>query len=194
MKRYKIISATALTMMLATNASTCAFAEKKEITIQEIKSANVFSEEFMEQTRNLDTTSANNLNKAIQSTLLGPEIEKLKVFDHEFNVSQAAIFKMGNQTVVNGKMEHHLSYRPNDQIYYRFTKENGVIKGLEIKIERGGWTKITAPILTILAPYFGMTITSERLTQMGQQLGEIIDGKWENSMEAIIAAMSMYIE
>ncbi|MGR5979273.1 hypothetical protein ACT7DJ_17515 [Bacillus cereus] len=60
---------------------------------------------------------------------------------------------------MNGQISHHLSYRLDDQVYYRFVKENGEIKNLEIKIDRGGWTKITAPIGAIIAQYFGVPIT-----------------------------------
>jgi len=94
----------------------------------------------------------NNLDKAFQAILLGP---KLKVFDYEFNIKPAYISKMGNQTVVQGQISHHLSFRFDDQVFYRFVKEDEVIKNLEIKIDRGGWTKITAPIGVIIAQSSG---------------------------------------
>ncbi|MGG1327858.1 methyltransferase, partial [Bacillus tropicus] len=154
----------------------------------------VFSSNFIEQTQNLDTTPMNNLDKAVQAALLGPEIKKLKVFDHEFNVKPAYISKKDNQTVVNGQISHHLSYRLDDQVYYRFVKENGEVKNLEIKIDRGGWTKITAPIGAIIAQYFGVPITPDLLSQIGQQLGTLTDGKWEYASEAIVAAIGLYVE
>ncbi|HDR3658656.1 TPA: methyltransferase [Bacillus cereus] len=194
MKRYKLISTTALAAMLVTGASTSAFAAEKETTIQHVQASHVFSEDFIKKTRNLDTIPMNNLDKAVQAALLGPEIKKLKVFDHEFNVKPAYISKMGNQTVVQGQISHHLSFRFDDQVFYRFVKEDGVIKNLEIKIDRGGWTKITAPIGAIIAQYFGVPITPDLLSQIGQQLGALTDGKWEYASEAIIAAISLYVE
>ncbi|MBG9585274.1 methyltransferase [Bacillus thuringiensis] len=195
MKQYKIISATALAAMLVTGSSTCAFAAEKETTTQqEVPAAHVFSSDFIEQTKNLDAIPMNNLDKAVQAALLGPEIKKLKVFDHEFNVKPAYISKKDNQTVVNGQISHHLSYRLDDQVYYRFVKENGEIKNLEIKIDRGGWTKITAPIGAIIAQYFGVLITPDLLSQIGQQLGALTDGKWEYASEAIVAAIGLYVE
>jgi hypothetical protein len=82
-------------------------------------------------------------------------------------VKPAYISKLGNQTIVNGQISHHLSFRLDDQVYYRFVKEDGVIKNLEIKIDRGGWTKITAPIGAIIAQYFGVPITPDLLSQIG---------------------------
>ncbi|MDP1460008.1 methyltransferase [Bacillus wiedmannii] len=195
MKPYKVISATALAAMLVTGSSTFVFAEEKETTMQQVvEASHVFSPHFIEQTKNLDAIPMNNLDKAVQAALLGPEIKKLKVFDHEFNVKPAYISKLGNQTVVNGQILHHLSFRLDDQVYYRFVKEDGVIKNLEIKIDRGGWTKITAPIGAIIAQYFGVPITPDLLSQIGQQLGALTDGKWEYASEAIVAAIGLYVE
>ncbi|MGR6001740.1 methyltransferase [Bacillus cereus] len=195
MKRYKVISATALAAMLVTGSSTFVFAAEKETTTQQVvQTSHVFSPHFIEQTKNLDAIPMNNLDKAVQAALLGPEIKKLKVFDHEFNVKPAYISKLGNQTIVNGQISHHLSFRLDDQVYYRFVKEDGVIKNLEIKIDRGGWTKITAPIGAIIAQYFGVPITPDLLSQIGQQLGALTDGKWEYASEAIVAAIGLYVE
>lgn len=196
MKRYKVISATALAaMLLVTGSSTSVFAAEKETTTQQVvQASHVFSPQFIEQTKNLDAIPMNNLDKAVQAALLGPEIKKLKVFDHEFNVKPAYISKLGNQTVVNGQISHHLSFRLDDQVYYRFVKEDGVIKNLEIKIDRGGWTKITAPIGAIIAQYFVVPITPDLLSQIGQQLGALTDGKWEYASEAIVAAIGLYVE
>jgi hypothetical protein len=198
MKRYKVISATALaTMLVVTGSSTFVFAlQKKETTTQQVvEASHVFSPHFIEETKNLDAIPMNNLDKAVQGALLGPEIKKkLKVFDHEFNVKPAYISKLGNQTIVNGQISHHLSFRLDDQVYYRFVKEDGVIKNLEIKIDRGGWTKITAPIGAIIAQYFGVPITPDLLSQIGQQLGALTDGKWEYASEAIVAAIGLYVE
>ncbi|HDR8112238.1 TPA: methyltransferase [Bacillus cereus] len=194
MKQYKTISTAALAAILVISSSACVYAAEKETTPQQVQAAHLFSSNFIEQTYSLDAIPMNNLDKAVQAALLGPEIKKLKVFDHEFNVKPAYISKKDNQTVVNGQISHHLSYRLDDQVYYRFVKENGEIKNLEIKIDRGGWTKITAPIGAIIAQYFGVPITPNLLLQIGQQLGALIDGKWEYASEAIVAAIGLYVE
>ncbi|MBG0971312.1 methyltransferase [Bacillus sp. SRB3LM] len=194
MKRYKLISAATLATMLITGSTTYTFAAEKEKTKQYVQASPLFSSNFIEQTRNLNDSSMNNLDKTVQAALLGPEIKKIKVFDHEFNIKPAYISKKDNQTLVNGQISHHLSYRLDDQVYYRFVKENGEIKNLEIKIDRGGWTKITAPIGAIIAQYFGVPITPDILSKIGQQLGTLTDGKWEYASEAIVAAIGLYVE
>ncbi|PEO00750.1 methyltransferase [Bacillus cereus] len=194
MSRYKVMSASALAAMLVANTFTFVYAAEKETILQQVQASYVFSSNFIEQPQNLDVFPMNNLDKAVQAALLGPELKKLKIFDHEFNVKPAYISKMGNKTLVNGQISHHLSFRLDDQVYYRFIKENGEVKNPEIKIDRGGWTKITALIGAIITQYFGIPITPDVLSQIGQQLGALTDGKWEYASEAIVAAIGLYVE
>ncbi|PGW31660.1 methyltransferase, partial [Bacillus thuringiensis] len=46
----------------------------------------------------------------------------------------------------------------------------------------------------IIAQYFGVPITPDLLSQIGQQLGALTDGKWEYASEAIVAAIGLYVE
>ncbi|PHG69914.1 methyltransferase, partial [Bacillus cereus] len=76
MKR-KIIMTTALAATLATGAlpTTSVFAAEKEAPIQP-KEAQLSIQPFAQ----------NNLETAVQAALNGPEVKKIKVFEHEFNV------------------------------------------------------------------------------------------------------------
>ncbi|MHA2890516.1 methyltransferase [Bacillus cereus] len=196
MKHCKLLTATTFTTILFTGlySSTSVFATENKTSIQQVQPQQIFSSNFIAQIQNLDTIPMNNLDKAVQAAILGPEVKKLNVFNHEFNIKPAYISKVGNKTVVNGQISHHLSYRLDDQVYYRFIKENEEVKNIEIKIDRGGWIKITAPISAIIAQYFGIPITPDLLSQIGQQLGSVVDGKWEYAAEAIVAAVGLYIE
>jgi hypothetical protein len=70
MKRYKVISATALAAMLVTGSSTFVFAAEKETTTQQVvEASHVFSPHFIEETKNLDAIPMNNLDKAVQAAL-----------------------------------------------------------------------------------------------------------------------------
>ncbi|EOQ10167.1 hypothetical protein [Bacillus cereus] len=196
--KNKLLTATALaaTLAIAAVPTTSVFAAEQESPIQNEEANHVFSQKFMNQLKQLSNSpfEMHNLDLAVQAALVGPEVKKLSVFDHEFNVKPAYISKVGDKTLVNGQISHHLSFRPDDQLYYRFVKENGEIKDLEIKIDRGGWTKIAAPIGAILAAYNGLPIKPDLLEKIGQQLGGVIDGKWEYAAEAIVAAIGLYVE
>ncbi|WP_255292281.1 hypothetical protein [Bacillus cereus] len=61
MKRYKVISATALAaMLLVTGSSTSVFAAEKETTTQQVvQASHVFSPQFIEQTKNVSGAKIN---------------------------------------------------------------------------------------------------------------------------------------
>jgi hypothetical protein len=55
--------------------------QKKETTTQQVvEASHVFSPHFIEETKNLDAIPMNNLDKAVQAALLGPEIKKIKKY------------------------------------------------------------------------------------------------------------------
>ncbi len=135
-----------------------------------------------------------NMEKAIHAALTGPEMKKLNVMGHEFNVKPASITKKDNITNVFGQLSHHLSYRPDDQLFYRIVIENGEVKNVDIKIDRGGWTSLSAPFLATLAKQNDIPVTLDTLQSLGQKLGSYMDGKWEPAAEAIISSIALYVK
>lgn len=123
--------------------------------------------------------------KAAKHALNGPEVKKLKVLGHEFNVKKAQIKRTTDGTIVQGQLSHHLSYRPDDQLYYTIKKSGGKFTSIDMRIDRGG-----------LAPYIGKA-TSYRLsdaaggdaTAIAQRLGRFFDGKWESGADVIVATI-----
>ncbi|AMR06112.1 methyltransferase [Bacillus thuringiensis serovar pingluonsis] len=179
----KIITATALAATLATSTvpTTSVFAAENKIPIQR-----------QESLVNIQPFSQNNLETAVQAALNGPEVKKIKIFEHEFNVKEIEVVDRGAAgKEVFGQISHHLSFRPDDQLYYKFTKKNDQITGFEFHIDRGGWTPIVAPLLSILATYNGIPVNPNNLTELGQQLGKVIDGSWEHAGQSIATAVSL---
>ena len=101
MKR-KIMMTTALAATLATGAlpSTSVFAAEKEAPIQQ------------EETQmSIQPFAQNNLETAVKAALNGPEVKKIKVFEHEFNVKPIEVVNLGGgKTYVKGQISHHLSF------------------------------------------------------------------------------------
>ncbi|MFP3360336.1 methyltransferase, partial [Planococcus sp. SIMBA_143] len=70
----------------------------------------------------------NNLETAVNAALNGPEVKKIKVFEHEFNVKEIEVVNLGaGKKYVQGQISHHLSFRPDDQFYYEFTVQDGKV-------------------------------------------------------------------
>ncbi|EEM80243.1 hypothetical protein [Bacillus thuringiensis] len=181
--KKNIITATALAATLAIGAlpTTSVFASENNIPIQQ-----------QESQSSIQPFAQNNLETAVQAALNGPEVKKIKVFEHEFNVKEIEVVDRGAAgKEVYGQISHHLSFRPDDQLYYKFTKKDGEVTGFEFHIDRGGWTPIVAPLLSILAAYNGIPVNPNDLTALGQQLGKVIDGSWEHAGQSIATAVSL---
>ncbi|MGE7186406.1 methyltransferase [Peribacillus sp. NPDC006672] len=180
--KRKIITATALAATLATGAlpSTSVLAAEKEASIQ------------VESPINIQPMAQNNLETAIHAALYGPEVKKIKVFEHEFNVKEIDVVDRGIAGKdVYGQISHHLSLRPDDQLYYKFTKKDGEVTGFEFHIDRGGWTPVMAPLLSIVAAYNGIPVNPSDLNKLGQELGALVDGRWEYAAQSIATAVSL---
>ncbi|MFA2566066.1 methyltransferase [Bacillus wiedmannii] len=186
MKR-KIMMTTALAATLATLAtgalpSTSVFAAEKEAPIQQ-----------KEVQMSIQPLAQNNLETAVNAALNGPEVKKIKVFEHEFNVKEIEVVNLGGgKKYVKGQISHHLSFRPDDQFYYEFTVQDGkVVDKPVFNIDRGGWTPFAAPLLSILAAYNGIPVNPNDLNALGQQLGKVIDGSWEHAAQSIATVVSL---
>ncbi|MDA1679947.1 methyltransferase [Bacillus cereus group sp. TH152-1LC] len=183
MKR-KIMMTTALAATLATGAlpSTSVFAAEKEAPIQQ-----------KEAQMSIQPLAQNNLETAVNAALNGPEVKKIKVFEHEFNVKEIEVVNLsGGKKYVKGQISHHLSFRPDDQFYYEFTVQDGkVVDKPVFNIDRGGWTPFAAPLLSILAAYNGIPVNPNDLNALGQQLGKVIDGSWEHAAQSIATVVSL---
>jgi hypothetical protein len=68
------------------------------------------------------------MEEVIHAALYGPEVKKLKVYDHEFNVKPVERSRAGSRLIVSGQISHCLSLRPDDQVYYTIVLENAVIQ------------------------------------------------------------------
>ncbi|MED3157301.1 methyltransferase [Bacillus thuringiensis] len=181
--KKKIITATALAATLATGAlpTTSVFAAETVAPIQQ-----------QESQMGIQPFAQSNLETAVKAALYGPEVKKIKVFEHEFNVKPIEVVDLGGgKKYVKGQISHHLSFRPDDQLYYKFTKKDGEVTGFEFHIDRGGWTPIVAPLLSILAAYNGIPVNPNDLNSLGQQLGKVIDGSWEHAGQSIATAVSL---
>lgn len=132
------------------------------------------------------------LELAIDAALHGPERKKLKVYDHEFNVKPAEIVRAPGLIRANGQISHHLTWRRDDQVYYAIEKRNGVITGIDRRINRGGWAGIAAPFISALGAYFGgIVIPPGQIEAVGRKLGTLIDGSWESVADFIIANIAL---
>ncbi len=130
----------------------------------------------------------NNFEIAVNAALHGPEVKKLSVFGHKFNVKPAYVTRNGAKVTAAGQISHHLRWRPDDQVYYNIDKEGGVIKSINMRIDGGGLAPIVGAILGAVLPVSGGSITD-----IGRALGAVIDGSWEGAAKAIIVGVATQV-
>jgi len=130
-----------------------------------------------------------NQEKAARHALYGPEVKKLKVMGHEFNVKKAKITRSaGGMTTVTGQLSHCLTLRPDDQLYYTIRKSGTKVVSMDIKIDRGG----LAVYVSKLANHFiGHPTAVGSIESLVRDLGRKVDGKWESSADLIVATIAL---
>lgn len=137
------------------------------------------------------------MEDAMQAALRGPERKKLKIFDHEFNVKRVEIQRdvpRRGQITVIGHISHHLSMRPDDQVYYRIVKEGNRILSVQHRINRGGFAGLVAPIIAAAGSYFaGVPIPADKVESIGRALGRAVDGSWESAADFIIGNVALRV-
>jgi hypothetical protein len=131
---------------------------------------------------------------AVNAALHGPEKKRLKVYDHEFNVKPAELSRRGARLTISGQISHHLTARRDDQVYYTIILENAVIQDIKKEIERGGVTPLAAPIVSVLAAYYGgIAVPPDQVATVGRALGKFYDGGWESAASIMITNIGLAV-
>jgi hypothetical protein len=137
---------------------------------------------------------ADPMEDAVKAALNGPEKKGISLFGHGFNVKKVeSISWVGGLTIITGQISHRLKRRLDDQFYYTIVKQDGGIKDIMKKIDRGGWTSIVAPILSTGAALFGVPITRDQIESIGRELGTLFDGSWESAAQILVMNIALHV-
>ncbi|TNC46271.1 hypothetical protein FHG66_19210, partial [Rubellimicrobium rubrum] len=116
---------------------------------------------------------------ALQAAFEGPERKKLKIHGHEFNIKPMEIVSEGASTRAHGQISHHLSHRPDDQVYFDITLTNRVVTGVNRRVEEGGWAQIWSAVAPFLAAATGYKeLNSSEIKEMIQNSERLLNGTW----------------
>lgn len=132
--------------------------------------------------------NAGALDDVARAAINGPEIKKLKVVGHEFNIKKADVSRMPNgDRKIIGQISHHLRMRKDDQIYYTIIKDKkGKIIKMEKVVERGGGTRTLLPVIQAAGIYAGKPIPANAIKSLGDSFGQLSDGEWEKAASIIV--------
>ncbi len=131
------------------------------------------------------------LRRATDAALRGPEAKKLKVAGHEFNVKKAQVVRSRGGVIVRGQISHHLTLRPDDQLYYTIHKRGGAVVSVDMKIDRGG---LSSYVGKLVGHFTKLPIAGDSAEAVLRRLGGMIDGRWESAAELIVAAVALGVD
>lgn len=144
--------------------------------------------------------------KAMTAALKGPEQKKLKIEKHEFNVKPVKITREGNKIIVSGEdghqISHRLRFRPDDQVFYAFEKEGGIVRDLEVEIKEGGLialVKKTKKVIEIALEVIEILKkegkSDEVVSEAGfQETKRLLDGTWQGEANFLIANIALRVK
>ena len=127
------------------------------------------------------------LKDAANTVKNGPEQKRVQLLGHSWNVKKGDIQRNGNRIVITGQLSHDVKFSPDDQVYYTIRKENGVLKDTQVRIGSGGWAGLAAPFASVLAQYFGVPLTPDKINEVTQNLMNIAHHDWRSASQLIVA-------
>jgi hypothetical protein len=130
--------------------------------------------------------------QAIDAALRGPEVKRLNVHNHHFNVKKATITRTGNTITIAGRISHNVRGRPDEQVDYTILKEGTKVKDIQLNVSGGlgDW-------LSKLSTVFGYLSSDPRAQAAKGVVGaskpfveraaKLLDGNWTGVVRYIIA-------
>ena len=147
-----------------------------------------------------------NFEKALRAALEGPEVKKIKIEKHEYNVKPVKVERRGAQLHVRGQISHHLSWSDDDQVFYRFAVTPGQVLSIaDIDIEIDGnfirstmtavWDGFLKKALIELLERkfeqagqetFKLSVAQATSEQVVQESQKLLDGSWQREADFLI--------
>jgi hypothetical protein len=148
-------------------------------------------------------------DKAMKAALEGPEVKKVKIDHHEFNVKP---LRFNGSRVTGerwkGQISHHLSLRDDDQVHYEFDLLAGdaiTIGQIDIDIDPSFMQRIGSDLVHVVGDMLTIWLKDEVKGQIGSQrqllstagreqaekdlqarAAELLDGSWEGEAKYLI--------
>jgi len=131
---------------------------------------------------------------ALNAAFNGPEVKKLKVHDHEFNIKRMEITVAGGAIKAHGQISHHLSLVPDDQVYYDITVVDRKVTQLQRRIEDGGFSKIFAAVAPFIDAFAKTEIfNSKQLRDALTSAEGMLNGSWEGVVDYLLSLFATQI-
>lgn len=145
---------------------------------------------------NYQDTLKSNLERAVMAAKKGPELKKLKLYGHEWNIKPMSRTSSGGVMKYIGQISHHYTAGDDDQIYYNvYVTTNGVINKIEFKYASDGkyWTP-GVEYMALLDDYIGIRPIPISYRQgLSFRIEQISVKEWEEAVEKIIVQIAIQL-
>jgi hypothetical protein len=138
--------------------------------------------------------AAGPLETCVQAALKGPEKKKVKVLGYHFNCKPVDILRLeGGKLKVAGQLSHHLTGRPDDQIYYAFTVNTKAktYDSLEISIQPTPLAGALGQLVAVTATTQGAPISPDQATKFFREAEQLRVGNWQQAANVIIGGVAV---
>ncbi|MES2883964.1 MAG: hypothetical protein V4709_04125 [Pseudomonadota bacterium] len=135
---------------------------------------------------------------ALKAAFVGPEQKKLKLYGHEFNIKPMEITKFKGGVIKGiGRISHHLSKLPDDQIDYIITVKGDQIISIKTELETGGLGGVfedLLPLIDILLEQFEINIgDTESYKDLLVLIENTKNGSWQRAVSKVLQVFAVKI-
>lgn len=130
---------------------------------------------------------------AIRAAFQGPEVKKIDIDGHHFNVKPMHIQRPAPGHAFGvGRISHHFANRPDDQIDYTLRIVDGVAQKPEMTVDPGGWSAILQAIAIFIPDSWSESagLNEGDIAESVKQAEMLINGSWEGSLRYLLAVFT----
>jgi len=141
------------------------------------------------------SAQAGDAEDAVNTAFCGSSQARFLNFSgHEFHIIPMDCSVNGSRVSCQGRISHHLSHRPDDQVDYSIYATSGADEPqVQIMINRGGWAGLAGPVISAAVAVYsgGATIDPSSATGIFRAIGRVQDGSWEGAAETLIGTIAI---
>lgn len=127
-----------------------------------------------------------NIEKAVHAALEGPEIQRLKVYGHHWNVKPANVLhREGTRVTMEGQIDHSVRMWDDDHLFYKFVFENGKLAKKDMHIEEKGLGEIAGIVAEAIGKYMDLPIPPDEIEEIGNKLENMAHNEWQYAIQKL---------
>ena len=135
--------------------------------------------------------------QALTAAETGPELQRLLLLEHHWNIKPLEIVKIQDQTgskvTIAGRISHNVRLQIDDQIDFVMVFENEALTKAEMTINEGGILGLSIQVLQALDLLDEPTIALGNIEELIAKFDNQSFPEWQDAAEVVIAKLSLAI-